>query len=363
MKIILVSGARPNYMKVAPLVWAARAFNQKNGLQLQIVLVHTGQHYDPKLFDVFFNELDLPKPDYNLGVGSGSHASQTADVMSRFEPVVEKEKPDIVVVVGDVNSTLACTLTAVKMGVSVAHVEAGLRSFDRTMPEEINRIVTDSISDYLFTTESSADENLRREGIPPSKIFFVGNVMIDSLLRFLDKARDLTLLNNLGLKRKEYAVVTLHRPSNVDRPEVLRGIVEALHRLSKEIPIIFPCHPRTAARIRDFGMELGGAINICEPMSYTEFLCLMNHSALVLTDSGGIQEETTILRVPCLTLRENTERPITTQMGTNILIGLSPDRIVTEGIRALHADRKPSVEPPLWDGKASERIIQILLNR
>ncbi len=375
MKIILVSGARPNYMKIAPLMWALREYKQKNGSQTQFILVHTGQHYDRQLFGVFFQELDLPEPDYNLGVGSGTHASQTAEVMSRFEPVLEKEEPNLVVVVGDVNSTLACALTAVKRGVSVAHVEAGLRSFDRTMPEEINRIVTDAISDYLFITEPSANENLLREGTLASKIFFVGNVMIDSLLRYRDKARTLPVLDQLGLKLKEYAVMTLHRPSNVDRPEALKGIADALHRLAKEIPIVFPCHPRTAERIRDFGLEVAfnpvlhsgssrlmNGINTCEPMGYTEFLCLMDHAALVLTDSGGIQEETTILGVPCLTLRENTERPITIQMGTNVLVGLNPDRIVAEGVKALHTPSGPRLQPPLWDGKAANRIVEVLIN-
>jgi UDP-N-acetylglucosamine 2-epimerase (non-hydrolysing) len=364
MKIILVSGARPNYMKIAPIVWAIRKMGSAGTAGIRFVLVHTGQHYDRLLFKVFFEELDLPEPDYDLGVGSGSHTFQTAEVMKRFEPVLEKEKPDLVMVVGDVNSTLACALTAAKMGIAVAHVEAGLRSFDRTMPEEINRVVTDSISDYLFTTEPSANENLLHEGVIPSKIFFVGNVMIDSLLRYRGMAKTIPALQDLRLKSKGYAVVTLHRPSNVDQPEILKKIMEALQQLSKEVPVVFPCHPRTAARIRALNGSLlsMNGMNVCEPMGYTEFLCLMDHAALVLTDSGGIQEETTILGVPCLTLRQNTERPITLKMGTNTLVGLDPDRIVAEGIRALHHHAKNTAKPPLWDGKASERIVECLVN-
>lgn len=367
MKVILVSGARPNYMKIAPIVWAIRKFNQCNRANIQFILVHTGQHYDDRLFKIFFNELDLPEPNYDLSVGSGSHAFQTAEVMKRFEPVLESEDPDLVLVVGDVNSTLACALTAVKRGIPVAHVEAGLRSFDRTMPEEINRVVTDSISDYLFTTEPSANENLLHEGIIPSKIFFVGNVMIDSLLRYRDVAKDVPLLEKYGLRFRKYAVVTLHRPSNVDHPETLRRIVGALHRLSKEVPIIFPCHPRTAARMKSLGSDKPGhsanGLYVCEPVGYIDFLCLMDQAAVVLTDSGGIQEETTILGVPCLTLRQNTERPITLKMGTNVLVGTDPDRIVAEGIRALYDRSKNTTKPPLWDGRASDRIVECLVNR
>jgi UDP-N-acetylglucosamine 2-epimerase (non-hydrolysing) len=375
MKIALVSGARPNYMKIAPIVREVQRLDQQHGPRIELILVHTGQHYDRQLFEVFFQELDLPQPHHNLGVGSSSHAVQTAEVMMRFEVVLEQERPDLVVVVGDVNSTLAAALTAVKMGVLVAHVEAGLRSFDRTMPEEINRVVTDSISDYLFTTEPSATENLLSEGVAASKIFFVGNTMIDSLLLYRAKAKALLILQALQLNPKGYAVLTLHRPSNVDRPEVLRGIMRALHRLAEEIPIIFPCHPRTAARLRQIGLEmalnpvlpagpppLAGCINILEPLGYLEFLCLMDHAALMLTDSGGIQEETTILGVPCLTLRQNTERPITIEMGTNVLVGSDPDRIEAEGLRALSSNGGSVATPPLWDGKAAERIVRVILS-
>jgi UDP-N-acetylglucosamine 2-epimerase (non-hydrolysing) len=373
MRAALISGARPNYMKIAPIVREIHRPNQQNGPRIELVLVHTGQHYDRQLFDIFFQELELPQPRYNLGVGSSSHAVQTAEVMIRLEAVLEQERPELVVVVGDVNSTLAAALTAVKLGIPVAHIEAGLRSFDRTMPEEINRVVTDAISDYLFTTELSANENLLREGITADKIFFTGNVMIDSLLFYREKARALPLLQELQLTPKQYAVLTLHRPQNVDHPKVLLGILRALQRLAEEIPIIFPCHPRTATRLQETAPAIAlnpiapagpppllGCINTLEPLGYLEFLCLMEQSRLALTDSGGIQEETTILGVPCLTLRQNTERPITVQMGTNVLVGSDPDRIQAEALRALSSRREFVATPPLWDGKAAERIVRVL---
>jgi len=315
MKIINVTGARPNMMKVAPLMEA-----MKKHRELKPVLIHTGQHYDEKMSKVFFDDLSMPEPDIYLGVGSGSHAEQTAKVMIEFEKILTSERPDMVVVVGDINSTMACAITAVKLHIPVAHVEAGLRSFDRTMPEEINRIVTDSVSDYLFTTSEDANENLKREGIPDEKIYFAGNVMIDTLLRHREKAQKSDIIKRLGLKERGYAVLTLHRPSNVDGKENFKRILDAILQIQKRIKIVFPIHPRTLKMIKghglfDFAEELKN-LAVVEPLGYLEFLKLMTDAKFVLTDSGGIQEETTILNIPCLTLRENTERPVTVTEGT-----------------------------------------------
>lgn len=362
MRVLNVVGARPNLVKIAPLYDEMCRFED-----VKQTLLHTGQHYDDALSRVFFQDLGIPQPDLYLGVGSGTHAEQTARVMVAFEQVLLEDKPDVVVVVGDVNSTMACAITAAKCWVPLAHVEAGLRSFDRRMPEEINRIVTDSLSDFLFTTCRDADENLQREGIGREKIHFVGNVMIDTLHKHRARAKRLRTAQGLGLEAGEYAVLTLHRPSNVDVPEVLSGILDALRRIQQDIPILFPAHPRTVGRIAEFGFGdlLAAAPNlrVTEPLGYLEFLDLMIHACLVLTDSGGIQEETTILDVPCLTLRENTERPVTIVEGTNTLVGVDPERIVAETRRILAGETKEGRTPELWDGCAAERIVAILRKR
>ena len=371
LKIIVVAGARPNFMKIAPLMEAMRAEPA-----FKVWLVHTGQHYDAAMSKLFFEHLGIPKPEVDLGVGSGTHAQQTAEIMRRFEPALLEYKPHLVVVVGDVNSTIACSLVAVKLGIKVAHVEAGLRSFDRQMPEEINRLLTDSIADFLFTTEPSAKENLLREGVPPEKIFFVGNVMIDTLLKNREKAAASPILQQLNLrdgsaKANDYILVTLHRPSNVDDRQTLEQILAALSRLAQKRPIFFPIHPRTRKMIQQFGLERyfksitdgcepEAGIYWLEPLGYLDFLQLMSQSRLVLTDSGGIQEETTALGVPCLTLRENTERPVTVTQGTNILIGSDPARIVAEGLKALNGQGKPGRIPEKWDGLAGQRIVKAL---
>jgi len=372
VKIVFVSGARPNYMKIAPMIWAIRRLKQQGVADIQFVLIHTGQHYDPQLFDVFFRELDLPAPDYSLGVGSGSHVYQIAQVMERIEPLVEATRPDVVVVVGDVNSTLAAAFTAAKLSIPLAHVEAGLRSFDRTMPEETNRIVTDTLSDYLFVSEESGKENLLREGIDPSKIFFVGNVMIDSLHQSRLVWESSKIRDDMGLRHRDYGVVTLHRPSNVDNPNSLREIMGALAEVAKNIPIIFPVHPRTrkqldcmngtapTLRLRSGTIECEGIYGL-EPLGYHEFMALVAGARIVLTDSGGIQEETTFLNIPCLTLRNNTERPVTVTHGTNRIIGTSPAAIVRESSRVLQSPRPKLPVPPLWDGRAADRILSILL--
>ena len=349
MKVLNVVGARPNFMKIAPIVE-----EMKKAEGLESVLVHTGQHYDEGMSDVFFRELGIPVPDVHLGVGSGSHAEQTARIMIEFEKVCLKEKPGLVLVVGDVNSTMACTIVAAKLLIPVAHVEAGLRSFDRTMPEEINRIVTDALASLLLSTSRDADENLKREGVDPSKIFFVGNVMIDTLLKHRAKAAALQVE-----KPKQYALVTLHRPSNVDDPQVLGPILEALQQISKSIPVLFPIHPRTKKRVEDFGLSLDG-IRTMDPLGYLEFLNLEATATVVLTDSGGLQEETTILGVPCLTLRHNTERPVTITHGTNIMAGPDQGRILEGFRRIMNGDWRPAGPPEYWDGHAAERIIGAL---
>jgi UDP-N-acetylglucosamine 2-epimerase (non-hydrolysing) len=364
MKIILVAGARPNFIKIAPLM---RELQGRPGVDVR--LVHTGQHYDEKMSKLFFEQLQIPRPDIELEVGSASHAIQTAEVMKRFEPVVTKEAPDAVVVVGDVNSTVACALTAVKLGVPVAHVEAGLRSFDRAMPEEINRLLTDTISQWLFVSEHSGLENLRREGIPDTRVFFVGNVMIDTLLQHRQRSEESTVLEDLRLADREYAVLTLHRPASVDAPEVLARLLSAVGEIGRQVPVVFPVHPRTRkAMERVSATGTGGTktigelawLNMIDPLGYLDFLKLMSHARLVLTDSGGVQEETTVLGVPCLTLRTSTERPVTVKEGTNELVGLCPDRIVATGLRILAGGRPPNRIPELWDGQAARRIVDQL---
>ena len=360
LKVINVVGARPNFMKVAPIVEAMK----RREREFTPLVVHTGQHYDAAMSNAFFADLDLPEPDVYLGVGSASHAAQTAAVMERFEPVVLQEKPDWVLVVGDVNSTLACALVCVKLGVKVAHVEAGLRSRDRTMPEEINRLLTDQIADLLFTPSADANENLLLEGIPAERIRLVGNVMIDSLFKHLERSRQSQIKDQLGLAQKSYAVLTLHRPANVDEPVVFGRILAALERVSKQLPIVFPVHPRTRKTIAQLGFEQRieriTNLRLIDPLGYLDFLSLYSGARLVLTDSGGIQEETSVLGIPCLTLRENTERPITVTRGTNKVVGNDPEKIVTAAFAALEEKTKPSVSIPLWDGHTAERIVAAL---
>jgi UDP-N-acetylglucosamine 2-epimerase (non-hydrolysing) len=355
LKGLLIAGARPNFMKVAP-IWAEM---KRRPSEFAPMIVHTGQHYDASMSDAFFDDLGLPEPDIHLGVGSASHAVQTAKIMTAFEPVVLSEKPDWVLVVGDVNSTIACALVCAKLGVKVAHVEAGLRSRDRTMPEEINRILTDAISDLLFTTSQDADENLKQEGIAAEKIRFVGNVMIDSLQAHLKVAESSNVRRDLGVDGSDYAACTLHRPSNVDDKATFAGILDALVSLSEKLPIIFPVHPRTRGKIDEFGFGeriAASDIRLIEPLGYVDFLRLYSGARLVLTDSGGLQEETTVLGIPCLTLRHNTERPITIEMGTNVLVGTDPEKIKSTALEALTQHTKTSNIPPLWDGKTAGRI-------
>jgi len=381
-------------MKIAAICDAIKEFNRlSTGANIQHILVHTGQHYDANMSDSFFNDLELPKPDISLGVGSGSHSVQTAKIMERFESVVVNECPHLVMVLGDVNSTVACALVTTKTLCAgnaggrdfipkLAHVEAGLRSFDRAMPEEINRIVTDSISDYLFTTEASANENLLREGVPTEKIFFVGNVMIDTLLRHRKKAAESTILQDLQLAEpqgtKPYAILTLHRPTNVDDERVFSRMLKAFLDISKHMPVVFPAHPRTLKRIQE--ADLGDCfvdhfiqgpepwdsrvrIRLIPPLGYLDFLHLMSNAKVVLTDSGGIQEETTILGVPCITLRENTERPVTVAQGSNVVVGSNPEKIVKEFNRVNSGGHGVHRSPRYWDGHAAGRIIKVLVNR
>lgn len=367
MKILCVVGARPNLMKMAPIIKALKAHG--NGIQL--TLVHTGQHYDHAMNHRFFEELGLPWPDVNLEVGSAPHVVQIANTMLRFEPVLRQEAPDAILVVGDVNSTLACSLVANRMGIPVVHVEAGLRSFDREMPEEINRILTDQISDLLFTTERGAEDNLRREGISADKIRFSGNVMIDSLLSHLDNAvpmRDILERNNAPQRFKggKVGLVTLHRPSNVDVPSVFNGLLVALKTISQRLPLVFPAHPRTAQRLEEAGLksicEDGTNILVIEPLGYFEMLGAMRDATMVFTDSGGVQEETTALGVPCMTLRNNTERPVTVTHGSNHLVGTAPDKIIASAQALLEMPPSAKRVPELWDGHAAERIASELLD-
>ncbi|MBS1855908.1 MAG: UDP-N-acetylglucosamine 2-epimerase (non-hydrolyzing) [Acidobacteria bacterium] len=358
VRFLIVAGARPNFMKVAPIL---NAF-ERIGRGSDVLLVHTGQHYDHKMSGSFFRDLGIREPDINLGIGSGTHSQQTGRTMIAFEEVCLKEKPEWVLVVGDVNSTLACTLAAKKLGIQVAHVEAGLRSGDMSMPEEINRLCTDAIADLLFTTDTLAGENLRREGVAPERIHFVGNTMIDTLLRHVAQARSLPLSE--GLEEGRYAVVTLHRPANVDHPGILSDIVGAVTEVSLRIPVVFPAHPRTLGRLTEFGLRSGlegqPGIRIVEPLGYLAFLGLMARSRMILTDSGGIQEETTVLGIPCITMRENTERPITCTIGTNVLVGRSAPAILAAASRALEFNRTAYAPPEKWDGRAAERIVAIL---
>lgn len=360
MKIANIVGARPNLVKIAPLLREMRRHPS-----IQPLLVHTGQHYDEKLSDVFFRQMEIPEPDVNLGVGSGSHASQTAEILKRIESVLLEQKPDLVLVVGDVNSTIATALAASKLGIGIVHVEAGLRSFDRNMPEEINRILTDALADYLFVTEADAVENLVREGRPRKQIHLVGNVMIDALRQFLPIAqqstigRDLSLVNGAGYH--PFAVLTLHRPSNVDSATTLRGLLAAVERVADQVPVIFPVHPRTQERLKNLGLIPNPNLRLIPPVGYLDFLCLLSRARLVLTDSGGIQEETTALGVPCLTLRENTERPVTVSEGTNQIVGLDPERILSAAREILGGKTKAGRAPKFWDGHAAERIVAVLL--
>ena len=416
MKLLLVAGARPNFMKVASIIEAIKEHNKSNNPKIQHYLVHTGQHYDAQMSDTFFRDLGLPKPDVDLGVGSAPHAEQTAEVMKRFAPVLANEQPDVVMVVGDVNSTIACSLVTSKMTYSrptcfhgstrpmVAHVESGLRSFDRSMPEEINRILTDALSDFLFITEESARENLMRENVPTEKIFFVGNTMVDTLLRHKDQADSSEILTALGLKKdlkkelgmsdvrcevpqsltgsskenayREYIVLTLHRPSNVDNRENFLGLLEAVKDLAQTIPVLFPIHPRTLGKIREFNFQhvfevfnetmpiqvFQSGIHCLDSLGYLDFLCLLSHARLVLTDSGGIQEESTVLGIPCVTLRENTERPVTVDCGTNVIAGINRDNIVREALKQLGEETRIG-SPPFWDGNAGRRIIEVLVQQ
>jgi len=352
--IVHVIGARPNYMKIAPLIEALRG-----GTSFRQVLVNTGQHYDDAMSRAFVRDLALPTPDYDLGVGSASHAVQTAKVMIEFERVCETERPDLVVVVGDVNSTLSASLVAAKLLVPVAHVEAGLRSRDRTMPEEINRIVTDRLSDVLLTPSSDGNENLLAEGVDPGKIHLVGNIMIDSLLHHLPMATLDRVRDRIPVEERRYAVLTLHRPSNVDNVEVFRGILDAVRTISEAVPVIFPVHPRTRRRIAEFGLaDALGSIILTDPLGYIDFLSLTSHARLILTDSGGLQEESTALGIPCLTLRENTERPITVTHGTNQVVGMRTEAILAGYRRALTSTGPPR-RPELWDGRTADRIRRV----
>jgi len=398
VKIVTIVGARPNFMKAAPIIRAFREHNAKQKApQIDHLLVHTGQHYDELMSDRFFADLGLPEPDVYLGVGSGSHARQTAQILEKFEDVLLREKPDVVIVVGDVNSTFACALAAGKISFDsigsrplIAHVEAGLRSFDRSMPEEVNRILTDHVSDLFFVTEESGSQNLRNEGVSPDKIHFVGNTMIDSLLTFTEKADASTILEDLGLRADvekdgtttaigRYALLTLHRPSNVDDRDAFLNILEGLEELAAEWPIVFVVHPRTQQRIKEFGSELhikakagriddhasnsgnlGPGVILTSPLGYLDFLCLMKHAAIVVTDSGGIQEETTCLRIPCVTVRENTERPVTVESGTNIVGGIRKEGIKA-AIRGQRMRKCYNSNPKHWDGHAAQRILDHLI--
>lgn len=361
MKIINVVGARPNFMKIAPLMAAYVAWPKVTPM-----LVHTGQHYDQQMSQLFFHQLGIPEPDLNLGIGSGTAVAQTAEIMRAFESVVRDQAPDAVLVVGDVNSTLACGLVAVKLGVPLVHVEAGLRSFDRTMPEEINRLLTDAVSDLLFCTEHSGVENLAHEGVSDKRVFLVGNVMVDTLLKNRQKAEESTILEDLALCPQSYAVLTLHRPSNVDDPRILGRLLDALDVVQRDRPVVFPVHPRTRRQLADSAMSRRIAaqtnLKLIDPAGYLDFLKLLANAHCVLTDSGGIQEETTILKVPCLTLRENTERPITVELGSNRLVGTDPEKIVA-AYREVKAGACEAAVPPLWDGHAAERIVRILCER
>ncbi len=368
VKVALIAGARPNFMKIAPIVHALSGRKGEaaaRGVDLSLLIVHTGQHYDANMSDVFFRDLGIPVPDRHLGVGSGSHAVQTANIMTAFERVALEDRPDLVVVVGDVNSTIACALTAKKLRIPVAHVEAGLRSFDEAMPEEINRRLTDAISDLLFVTEESGVRNLRNEGVTPERIHLVGNVMIDTLMRNRSRIENGAVTASPAVREfcdngKRYAVLTLHRPSNVDRRETLTPLWDAIGKVAGRIPVLFPVHPRTRQRIAEFGLGSTG-ITFIEPLGYIDMLYAVKGAKLVLTDSGGLQEETTVLGVPCVTIRENTERPVTVDVGTNYLVGTRPEAIVSTSFEVLSGTAKRGAIPPMWDGKAADRISEIIL--
>lgn len=370
MKIISVVGARPNFMKIAPIYKQLNkkrkelSNNHNSNFTIEHLICHTGQHYDKIMSDVFFNQLGLPEPDFYLGVGGGTHAEQTGKIMIEFEKVLLKERPDLVIVVGDVNSTIACSLTAKKLHIQVAHVEAGLRSFDRDMPEEINRILTDAISDYLFVTEKNGIENLRHEGIDESKIFFVGNCMIDSLINFLPMTKSSDIMNKLNLNKKNFILVTMHRPSNVDNKERLKGLIDLLNYIALKRTVVFPIHPRTKKNLETFQLlsSINKNIILTDPIGYLDFITLLNNSELTLTDSGGIQEESTYLGVQCITLRKSTERPSTVEIGTNQLIGDDFEKAKTAVDLVLSGNIKKGKVPELWDGHAAERIVDILLN-
>jgi len=361
MKITSVVGARPNLVKIAPLLREMRKHPE-----IQPILIHTGQHYDARLSDILFWQMEIPRPNVNLEVGSGSPTWQTAEIMRRIEPCLSEQRPDLLLVVGDVNSTVAAALTAARLGIPVAHVEAGLRSFDRSMPEEINRILTDALADYLFATEQDAVENLLREGRSRQSIHLVGNVMIDALKYFLPLARESKIGYDLGLIDEKgvrpFAVLTLHRPSNVDSPETLRKLLQAINAVADLLPVVFPVHPRTENKLRELGNQHHPQLRLLAPLGYLDFLCLLSHAKLALTDSGGIQEETTALRVPCLTLRENTERPVTVKEGTNQIAGQTPETILAAARDVLAGRRNSGGTPALWDGHAAKRIVEVLLN-
>jgi UDP-N-acetylglucosamine 2-epimerase (non-hydrolysing) len=360
VKILNVVGARPNFMKMAPII---AAINRRSN-EVSQTLVHTGQHYDEAMSAVFFGDLRMPEPDICLETRSGTPTGQMARIMPLFEEVLIARQPDWVVVVGDVNSTIACALVASKLNVRVAHVEAGLRSFDRTMPEEINRLLTDQIADLLLTPSADADANLLREGIPIDRIARVGNVMIDTLFQQIERARNSTALDELELRPREFATLTLHRPSNVDDPEALRRILYAIGAIARELPVVFPAHPRTRARMREFGLDAPAGVRVIAPLGYLDFLQLWSNARLALTDSGGLQEETTALGVPCLTLRENTERPITIEQGSNRLVGSDPARIVGAAREILSGGTSYAMRSPeLWDGHAADRIVETLIAR
>lgn len=359
-KICIIGGARPNFMKIAPILRSLE--KRKNHFEYR--LIHTGQHYDREMSDVFFEELGIPNPNYSLDAGGGSHANQTAKIMVGFEKICQHERPDWVVVVGDVNSTLACSIVAKKEHIRIAHVEAGLRSGDWDMPEEVNRVVTDSITDLFFVTERAGITNLINEGKNQKSVHFVGHVMIDNLFFQLEKLKSVEknrlISYSIKSRHPKYAVVTLHRPSNVDKKESLESIIGTLSKVSQKIPIIFPIHPRTLNNIKEYGISLNSSIETTAPLPYMDFLNLWRDATMVLTDSGGLQEETTALGIPCLTLRNNTERPITIEEGTNILVGTSPDKIMLEANRVLNGQIKAGRIPELWDGKASDRIVDVL---
>jgi len=352
----LVCGARPNFMKIAMIFKEMKKFPQT----FHPLIVHTGQHYDFKLSDAFFRDLRLPKPDIYLGVGSGGHGEQTGKIMIKFEKAVLGKKPDLIIVVGDVNSTLAASIVASKLAIPLAHIEAGLRSFDRTMPEEINRMVTDRLSDYLFTTEEAGNENLKKEGIDEKKIFLVGDLMVDCLLRNRQVAKKTPIMKKLNLSRDSYCLLTLHRPSNVDKHEILSRIVEALNAISKRIQIIFPIHPRTEKMLKKFGLSFEKEVKVVEPLSYLEFISLEENAKFVITDSGSIQVETSVLGIPCLTVRDNTERPYTIEKGTNTLVGTNKRKIEDDSMKILEEKQKVTECHSLWDGNTGKRIIEII---